>query len=58
MEDNVTGRSGEVYIARMWPYADASLNVTMELKEVLNNLKSRGELDMERIKVVDLAAES
>ena len=51
MEDIVSGRSGGVPIARMWPYyADVSLNVTTELKEAFNNLKSQGELDMERIK--------
>ena len=54
----VTGRSREAHIVRMRRYADASLNVTVELKEVLNNLKSQGELDMERIEAVDLAADS
>ena len=39
-------------------YADALLNITVELKELFNNLKSQGELDMERIEAVDLAAES
>ena len=48
VEDIVTGRSRKVHIARMRPYADASLNVAVELKEVFNNLK--------RIEVVDLAA--
>ena len=31
VEDIVTGRSREVHIARMRPYADASLNVTAGL---------------------------
>ena len=38
VEDIVTGRSREVHIARMRPYADASLDVTAELKKVFNNL--------------------
>ena len=42
----------------MPPYAHASLNVTAELKEVFNNLKSQGEFGMERIEAVDLAADS
>ena len=58
VEDIVTGRSREVHIERMRPHANASLNVTAELKEVFNNLKSRGEFDMERIEAVDLAADS
>ena len=58
VEDIITGRSREVHIARMRPYADASLNVTAELKEVFNNLKSQGELDMERIEGADLEADS
>ena len=58
VEDIVTGRSREVHIARMRPYADASLNVTVELKEVFNDLKSQGGFDMERIEAVDLAAGS
>ena len=58
VEDIVTGRSYEVHIARMRPYADASLNVTAELKEVFNNLKSQGEFDMERVEAMDLAADS
>ena len=57
-EDIVTGRSHEVRIARMRPYADASLIVTAELKEVFNNLKSQGEFDMERIEAMDLEADS
>ena len=58
VEDIVTGRSREVHSARMRPYADASLNVTAELKEAYNNLKSQGEFDVERIEAVDLAADS
>ena len=38
VKDTVTGCSREVHIARMWPYADASLTVTVELKEVFNSL--------------------
>ena len=34
VEDIVTRRSREVHIAQMRPYADASPNVTVELKEV------------------------
>ena len=40
VEDIVTGRSREVHVARRRPYADASLNVTVELKEVFNSFKS------------------
>ena len=58
VEDIVTDRSRGVNIARMRPYADASLNVAAELKEVLNNLKSQGEFDMEKIEAVNLAADS
>ena len=58
MEDIVTGRSCKVHIARMRAYGDALLNVTAELKEVFNNLNSRGEFDMERIEAVDLAVDS
>ena len=57
VEDIVTGRSREVHIPRMRPYADASLNVTAELNEEFNNLKSQGELDMQRIEAADLGAE-
>ena len=42
----------------MQPYADASLNVTTELKEIFNNLKSQGEFDIERIEAVDVVADS
>ena len=56
VEDIATGRSREVHIAWMRPYADASLNVTAELKEVFNNLESQGDFDMERIEAVDVAA--
>ena len=58
VKDIVTGRSREVHIARMRPYADASLNVTAELKEIFNNFESQGEFDMEMIDAVDLAADS
>ena len=58
VEDIVTKSLREVHIARMRPYADASLNVTAELKEVFNNLKSQVEFDMKRIGAVDLAADS
>ena len=58
VEHIFTGHSREVHIARMRPYADASLNVTVELKEVFNALKSQGEFDMERIEAVYLAADS
>ena len=58
VEDIVTGRSREVHIARVRPYADASLTVAAELKEVFSNLKNQGEFDMERIEAVNLAADS
>ena len=58
VKDIATGSLREVYIAQMQPYADASLNVTAELKEVFNNLKSQGEFDMEMIDAVDLAADN
>ena len=57
VEDIVTRHSREVHIARMRPYADASLNVTAELKEVLSNLKSQGEFDIEKVEALDLAAD-
>ena len=52
VKDIVTGRSREVHIARVRPYADASLNVATELKEVFNN-ESQGEFDMEMIAALD-----
>ena len=55
VEDIVTRRSREVHIARMRPYADASLNVTAELKEVLS--KSQGEFDIEKVEALGLAAD-
>ena len=58
VEDTVTGRSREVHIARMRRYADASLNVTAELKEIFNNLTSQGEFDMWRIEAVGFAADN
>ena len=36
VEGIITGRSRGVHIARMRPYADPSLNVIAELKEVFN----------------------
>ena len=51
-------RSREAHIVRMRSYTDASLNVTAELKEILNNFKSQVEFDMERIEAVELAADS
>ncbi|CAN0195025.1 unnamed protein product, partial [Ascophyllum nodosum] len=42
----------------MRPYTNALINVTAELKEIFNNLKSQGELDMERIEAVYLVANS
>ena len=58
VEDIVTGRLLEVHITRMRPYTNALINVTAELKEIFNNLKSQGELDMERIEAVYLVANS
>ena len=56
VKDIATGRLREVHIAQMQPYADASLTVTAELKEVFNNMKSQGEFDMEMVDAVDSAA--
>ena len=58
VENIVTGRSRYLHIAWMPPYADTSLSVTAELKEVFNNLKIQGEFDMERIEAEDLTADS
>ena len=58
VEGIVTERSRGLHTARVRPYADASLNVTAELKKAFNNLRSQGEFDMERIEAVDLAVNS
>ena len=54
----VTKRLRGMNIERMRRYADVSLNITAELEEVFNNLKSRSEFDMQRIEAVDLPADS
>ena len=58
VKNTVTGRLRNVHIAWMPPYADASLSVTAEPKEVFNNLKIQGEFDMEIIEAEDLTADS
>ena len=59
VDDIAPGRSREVDIARMRPYAYASFNIIGELEEVLNYLKSQGGLNMEMIKApVELTTDS
>ena len=55
---HLTGRTREVHIMRMRPYADASLNVTVELKGIFSSLTSQIELGTERTETVNLVADS
>ena len=46
VEDTVTGETKEVHVVRMRPYADSSLVVGVEVREVFEITKHQGEFDI------------
>ncbi|CAN0391024.1 unnamed protein product, partial [Ascophyllum nodosum] len=46
LEDVVTGETKEVHVVRMRPYADSSLVVGAEVREVLEMIKHQGEFEI------------